>query len=721
MADKINKEESIARVYQFLTKYKGDWKADADLNGDNTIIKAEFRTFLHRADFFGKNKWDGESDQTKEDIITAFWKTIDTSVNGKLNSGKGISNKNALDEKELISVGKNIEATKAINKFMQDKTVPEGIDKKWEAQWKDSVKTGMINRSVEYLKDPNIEELSQDKLTEFFNTSSIKATADYKAYTEIENNKVLNDKELKKTGYTPNDDDTLQGIIDTYVNGLEDSPKDQATILSDVENIIKAYVDTAQTNSQESINLLNQYDYDSSELNPLQIAVIKNEILKGIEKSIDKNSDFYNAYADKINSRLSAFIDKIEFEETDFNKIMDNINTYIEQFKTEELKPLQEQYDKEQRQLQTAREELNTYIGKILDENNVKKTAIIQDEVGTADKSKVMDELKKLKTMEEINALKAKITSELSKLAEQLKAEEAEKAAKRQTSYGELADLLDDIFGDHSGELICGHSEIHTEFGIAKDGTIVFQDSRAKDVYDKLESTVLSEFKTKNPTACEIIGDNDLKKILKSAWIMAYNTFPSSANNRTANFVQAVLNNMEKILNSIKAHPENLAVYTNDTAYANSNLTDRLIHYNTNTTYGDDELIDYGGTVRTDSDGTVHIENTYDDPDYQATMNALLSKILKTEPYKNINSNTITNIFREAQQEALRICINNISDCPYGTDNGGRDRVEDADNNRDWYGGGDTRDGDSSYIDMDELVQLTLYCFDRLLYKKLAE
>ena len=167
-------------------------------------------------------------------------------------------------------------------------------------------------------------------------------------------------------------------------------------------------------------------------------------------------------------------------------------------------------------------------------------------------------------------------------------------------------------------------------------------------------------------------------------------------------------------MNKLSKNPEYIAAYTAKTSYADSSLTKGLIHYNTNTTYGGDEDIYYKGTYKTDDNGAVHIEKTIDDADYQLTMNDLLRRL--KNKYSTISSDVITNVFRSAQQKALSIAQGNIKDCPYGTGKN-HSRVEDT--TRDWDGK-DSRKTDDFYIDMDQLVQLTLYCFDKLLYQELG-
>ena len=88
--------------------------------------------------------------------------------------------------------------------------------------------------------------------------------------------------------------------------------------------------------------------------------------------------------------------------------------------------------------------------------------------------------------------------------------------------------------------------------------------------------------------------------------------------------------------------------------------------------------------------------------------------------YKSVVSeNTINNLFKEAQKKALYAAVNNVADCPYGTGNGQNLGVDTS------YTSGtgafaDSRKDDRGKINMDQLVQLTLYYFDKLLLDAIA-
>ena len=98
-------------------------------------------------------------------------------------------------------------------------------------------------------------------------------------------------------------------------------------------------------------------------------------------------------------------------------------------------------------------------------------------------------------------------------------------------------------------------------------------------------------------------------------------------------------------------------------------------------------------------------------------MNSLLLRVIAK--YPEIDKQTVTNVFRNAQREAIKVLQQDLYDCPYGTRNNGS-RVEDADDKRNW-GGRDNRKKDKSKIDLDQLVQMTLYYFDKLLMQELIK
>ncbi len=294
-------------------------------------------------------------------------------------------------------------------------------------------------------------------------------------------------------------------------------------------------------------------------------------------------------------------------------------------------------------------------------------------------------------------------------------AEKIKEGAKAIRSW--VNDVADDAVANCKSAIGMGNNgNIHTEFGMDSSGNIVFQDTNTTKVYN----TILGKLKTKisrfaSDRLQKLGGETVLKKLLQAAWITTYNDFSSSQSNNLALFVNKVMSNLDKMLEKLQTQPELLEVFTTRTSYADKTVTKDVEHYGTRTTYGNDERINYAGNVTTYTDGTVHISNDNDDDDYQTTMAGVLKNLITK--YSSIDEKTITSVFRNAQKQALATLQNKTFDCPYGTGNNSG-RVEDS--QKDW-GGKDNRKKDKSYIDMDQLVQITLYYFDKLLMKELLK
>ena len=326
----------------------------------------------------------------------------------------------------------------------------------------------------------------------------------------------------------------------------------------------------------------------------------------------------------------------------------------------------------------------------------------------------LMDDMKKMLDSINTENKEGKLATAVKEAREAAAKEEKENV---QNSAPVIAEVIDDIVSKKLSTIINGHASMHTEFGMDARGNIIFQNAEATEAFNSIiretENMLNSNEKTKK--ALEEIGGSDvLKKLVQAAWIATYNNFNSSISNNTTAFVQEVFNNLKDILNKLAANPEYLEAYTAHTAYADTSLTDGLIHYNTKTTSGNDELIIYKGGVTQASDGTVHLANTGDDPDYQATMSQLLTRL--KDKYSYIDATLVENTFRQAQIKAMDVLVHNTNDCPYGTGNNSG-RVEDQTKN---WGGKDNRKDDNHKIHMDQVVQITLYFFDKLFYQALA-
>ncbi len=615
----------------------------------------------------------------------------------------------------------------------------------------DQTLQGIISNYIQNIPEGNsieeIESTVKSIVNAYLATAGVKENNAFDlsayGYTVDETTK-LND--LQKTYLTK----TLQTVLENVKNamGYENNKElyDNAVndfinkVLSDAKfndfETIKNYTYEMFTNSEQykevsdvvtAKELLkgdNLYNRVASEINQSLADLIKNDgkylkVIKNIETELItkvKSGEFSVEGNLDTNAMLDWVIEQIQ------NRIMEFYENGLSNIEVNELNAVYDMLynvaineadaDKSKEAQQNA---AIKYCEALISKNSDKLKEAVINEFGEDWKNGIKNmypsEIYAAMTRLKTNALK--IDEE-----ERRQIEEKENNEKISSAAQNISDCANNVKYSSVSTIINGQSTIHTEFGIDANGNIVFQEESTTLVFNTLAQKVKEEIKKSKEgiTALNNIGgESILNKIIQAAWISAYNTYNSSTSNSTANFVSTVLDNIKNIMEKLKEHPELIKAYTEHTSYTDTSLTNGLTHYNTNTTIGNDENIIYKGGATVDANGVVHLQNTKDDPDYQVTMDELLHRLINK--YSYIAPDTITNIFRNAQQEAIQICINNEHDCPYGTNNGSA-RVEDNDSKRDWSGK-DSRDDDNFKIHMDELVQLTLYCFDKLLYVSL--
>lgn len=291
----------VSRVYQFLANL-GDWKTKADKNGDGTIIKSEFSTFMEN-----NYEWDGETtDAGKNDLINSFWKAIDTNQGGKI-SGTRFKNKNALDSKEINAMQDRIAIYESLNTYVADIQVPNEISDK--AGWKKSISASLANTTETLIKQGVTADTLAEELDKIIENVKNKTTADYCANEYL--NTSMKDV-VKQYGYAYADDATLKGIIDNFVNNLpEDS--DSASIKQTVEEIVDAYMATATGDGSEDISILEQYGYTPSNntaMNDLQKSIVKTKLTEALA-DLKNEADYKNnsaLYDTAINEYIEAML-----------------------------------------------------------------------------------------------------------------------------------------------------------------------------------------------------------------------------------------------------------------------------------------------------------------------------------------------------------------------------------------------------------------------------
>ena len=300
----------VSKVYQFLSTI-GDWKTKADKNGDGTIIKSEFRSFME-----DNYEWDGETtDAGKNDLINSFWKAIDTNQGGKV-AGTRYKNKNALDKNEINTMENRIAIYDKLNEYVSEIDAPSEVSDR--TAWKKSVSESLANTTETLIQKGVTADNLVDELDKILENVKNKTTADYCANEYL--NTAMKDI-VKEYGYAYADDTTLNGIIDNYIHNLpEDS--DSASIRQAVEEIIDAYMATAGFNSDDS-SVLATYSYDpqnTGAMNDLQKSVVKTKLTQALEE-LKNDADYKNnsaLYDDAINEYINSVLDSAtyaQFEE----------------------------------------------------------------------------------------------------------------------------------------------------------------------------------------------------------------------------------------------------------------------------------------------------------------------------------------------------------------------------------------------------------------------
>lgn len=738
----------ISKVYQFLSTI-GDWKTNADKDGDGIIVKKEMRSFLQENYFENYSGWDGTAptENQKNDIINQFWKSIDTNQVGKVGRYK---NKNALDTTEQETTNTKVQCYEKLNDFVKENVkitdAPSGIS---SSQWKASITEGLTEALENFLKNKTADQISKALesgeldaiLQKQLPLSKGRATADYYALnlagqykSELGNFDIYSDPVFKE-------------LLDKYIDSKFPDGADPDTlpttdeIKADIEKFVKAYLATAnigdgnikdleeepfgyRQGNEDYLTALqkNQARIKLNEQINSSYEAMFEEVFAGINLSASDKANLKSQLASTIETAKDTFINSLKYSD------WANLDTKLQEFKlsdyvnTDMKNSVLTSYYTEQAKAYISTYDVAAAMGKTLSTDVIAsiKTALNGQVSGWVSTFVAAGSA----SGEFETYLNGKITEYLSSdaVSALIKAEEdkkiAEQAETLKTAASSLTDVSENVKSNNLSEIIGGNATLHTEFGMDNNGNIVFEQQKTTNAYNTLYNRIKTEInKTEaGKAALETLGgENVLKKLVQAAWIDTYNDYRSSESNNAAAFVSKVLDNFQKIMKKLSTNPEYLTVYTSRTSYADTSLTNNLIHYNTNTTGGGDERIVYGGEIKTESDGTIHLSKSGEDADYQTTMNELLKRL--KNKYSSISADVVTTVFRNAQKQALTTAQQNWDDCPYGTGRNSQ-RVENGDN-KNWGGRNDRKD-DGSKIDMDKLVQLTLYFFDKLLYKEIG-
>ena len=584
-----------------------------------------------------------------------------------------------------------------------------------------------------------------EKLAESLNAEleEIKAEAE-----EYENQLAEIEEEIAEIDEQVNENDNQISEKDAQISEKDDAIAEKDSAIADKDAQISDISEQMSSIGDEISGLNNQIsslqsqlssltstgDEEADAANAAKRSELQNQISQ-LEAQKSEKEQQKTSLEDK-KSALEAEKDQLKAEKEELKAQKEELQAQKDELKAknEELKAKKEPLEAEKTKIeeqkaaleekqaqveQKIEENENSDNKKLMDEGQAKIQALEQEynEKIEAAKEREANKLQKLESNQ--NNIFAEKVDDTAQLADKIKETIEEKGEfKGKTLPEGTTDLYNNTFKPLDVSI---YEEMHTEFGMDKDGDIEFQEAETQKVYDKLvEQTI--DMLSENGELDALGGKEAVEKIVQSGWIATYDSIQeldgkgSSASHYISDFLFDASENICKMIEKAKSDPQVLEALTQRTSYADNSLTDGLKHYNTNTTYGGDEKINYKGDVIQYEDGSVHINDTNDDRDYQATMDQLLERVI--EKYPGLDKSEITELFRNAQMGAIYAMQGNASDCPYGTGNNNQ-RVEDG-YRKDW-GGNDNRKGDDFVVHMDELVQMTLYYFDKLFYNHLIE
>lgn len=620
-------------------------------------------------------------------------------------------------------------------------------------KFKDAMDSLKSPETLESEKEEKINELQAeiDAATEAYEKAAEELNAELEEIKaeaeEYENQMAEIDEEIAGIDEQINENDNQIAEKDAQIAEKDDAIAEKDSAIADKDSQISEVSNQISSIGDEIASLNGQISSLQSQLSSLSTstgdeetdaanasarASLESQIADLQAQKSEKEQQKSELEAKKAD--LEAEKDKLQSEKEELKAQKDELNAQKDELeaKNDELKAQKEPLEAEKAKLEEQKAALdekqaqveqkiedneNSENKKLMDEGPAKIQAIEQEYAAKIEAAKEREANKLQKLESNQNNIFAEKVVYPDQLADKIQNIIEEKGEfKGKTLPEGTTDLYNNTFNPLDVSI---YEEMHTEFGMDKDGDIEFQEAETQKVYDKLvEQTI--DMLSENGELDALGGKEAVERIVQSGWIATYDSIQeldgkgSSASHYISDFLFDASENICKMIEKAKSDPQVLEALTQRTSYADNSLTDGLKHYNTNTTYGGDEKINYKGDVIQYEDGSVHINDTNDDRDYQATMDQLLERVI--EKYPGLDKSEITELFRNAQMGAIYAMQGNASDCPYGTGNNNQ-RVEDG-YRKDW-GGNDNRKGDDFVVHMDELVQMTLYYFDKKLYTHL--
>ncbi len=314
----------ITNVYQFLSTL-GDWKTKMDKDGNGVIERIEFRNFMLNSDF----DW-GSGD--KNDLISKYWLEFDTDRTGDNDYNKGYANKNSLDSSEMAAMNEKIGVYQALDNYVKDIDVPNGVNAK---DWKTSVKNSLAEETEKFIKNGGKAEDLPAYLEQFKNLAIARTTANEYTKQFLKTNTTIKSELGGYDLYTDADfTQILKEYIEKYINQSEETP-DIETVKSQIEQLINEYV--ATKNELSDSGLLKELGYgqnEKSQMNSLQQHVLKEKLSKELDDI--KNESNYAQYKEAYQTAIDTFLEEYisNYNANDYiNAMNSDVSGVLEAFK----------------------------------------------------------------------------------------------------------------------------------------------------------------------------------------------------------------------------------------------------------------------------------------------------------------------------------------------------------------------------------------------------
>ena len=314
----------ITNVYQFLSTL-GDWKTKMDKDGNGVIERIEFRNFMLNSDF----DW-GSGD--KNDLISKYWLEFDTDRTGDNDYNKGYANKNSLDSSEIAAMNEKIGVYQALDNYVKDIDVPNGVNAK---DWKTSVKNSLAEETEKFIKNGGKAEDLPAYLEQFKNLAIARTTANEYTKQFLKTNTTIKSELGGYDLYTDADfTQILKEYIEKYINQSEETP-DIETVKSQIEQLINEYV--ATKNELSDSGLLKELGYgqnEKSQMNSLQQHVLKEKLTKELDEI--KNESNYAQYKEAYQTAIDTFLEEYisNYNANDYiNAMNSDVSGVLEAFK----------------------------------------------------------------------------------------------------------------------------------------------------------------------------------------------------------------------------------------------------------------------------------------------------------------------------------------------------------------------------------------------------